>query len=118
MSPHPAPVDVQLDPGLDGSSETLPEYVIDWVESLPQHAVLAAITLLLDPTGTVVKGRWVLPNGIMIEVEKIRTSVPVSNAAMEALVASLERLNASIPHEELREAGEQENVAIPSQASA
>lgn len=97
---------------------TLPEHVTDWVASLPRHAALVAAVLLLDPTGTMVTGRWVLPSGTMIQVEKIRTSVPVSNAAMEALIDSLERLNSSIPHEEMREPGEHENVAIPSRSGA
>ena len=108
MSSHSAPSDVPEAPDLDDPRAILPAHVIAWVESLPKHAALAAITLLLDPSGTVVSGRWMLSNGIMIQIEKIRTSVPVSSAGMEALVASLERLIASTPHEEPGEASGQE----------
>ena len=87
------------------------------MESLPKHAALAAIILLLDPTGTVVTGRWVLPSGTMIQVEKIRTSVPVSSSAWESLIDSLERLRDSIPHEEPC-AVEQETVAVTSPGDA
>ena len=118
MSSHPAPADIQADPGLDDSTAALPDHVIDWVESLPWHAALAAIILLLDPTGTVINGRWILPNGTMIQVEKIRTSVPVSNSAWESLIASLERLRDSIPHEESCADVEQEIVAITSPGDA
>lgn len=92
MSPHPAPMVVEGDPGLDDPSTALPAHVADWVSSLPRHAAAALTILLLDPTGDLVTGRWVLPSGTMIDVERIRTSVPVSNSALEALIDSLERL--------------------------
>ena len=118
MSSHPAPADIQADSGLDDSTTALPGHVIDWVESLPWHAALAAIILLLDPTGTVVKGRWILPNGTMVQVEKIRTSVPVSNSAWKSLIDSLERLRDSIPHEGSCAAVGPETVAITSLGDA
>lgn len=97
MSPHSAPTVVEADPGLDDLSATLPEHIADWVSSLPQHAAAALTILLLDPTDHLVTGRWVLPNGTMIEVERIRTSVPVSSSALESLIDWLERLTCPRP---------------------
>ncbi|MYA40610.1 MAG: hypothetical protein F4Z31_02470 [Gemmatimonadetes bacterium] len=92
MSSNPAPNVVEADPGLGDPSTALPAHVADWVSSLPKHAAVALTVLLLDPTGDLVTGRWVLPNGTMIEVERIRTFVPVSSSAIESLIDSLERL--------------------------
>ena len=97
MSPPPAPTTVEADSGIDGSAMTLPAHIADWVSSLPKHAALALTVLLLDPTGDLVTGRWVLPNGTMIDVERIRTSVPVSSSALESLIDSLERLTQTRP---------------------
>ena len=97
MSPHSAPTVVEAARDLDDSSAALPAHVADWVSALPKHAATALAVLLLDPTGHLVTGRWVLPNGTMIQVERIRTAVPVSSSALESLIDSLERLTQTWP---------------------
>ena len=97
MSPLPAPTVVTPAPDLDDPSAALPAHIADWVASLPPHAAMALAIILLDPTGHLVTGRWVLPNGTMIEVERIRTSVSVSSSALECLIDSLECLTQTRP---------------------